>query len=86
MAPEVRTDSLMGTAKGGDTVGIAFSEIQKVEARESDSLKSLGLFLAILAVVAGLGALMASGMDDMPIGVGGLGGDFPNVPSGVGGP
>jgi len=70
MAPEVRVDTVVGTVTSGDTVSIALSRVQKVEVRESDSLKGLGLFLGIVAVVAGLAVLMASGMDDMPIGVG----------------
>ncbi len=57
-APEIRANSLVGTVKGGDTVSIALSEVQKVEVRESDSLKGFGLTLGIIAVVVGFVALI----------------------------
>jgi hypothetical protein len=51
MSPEVRADSLMGTVKGGDTVSIALSKVQKVEVRESDSLKGLALTVGVLGLL-----------------------------------
>ena len=68
MSPEVRADSLVGTMKGDTvTVAIALSQVQKLEVRESDSLKGLGLTIGILAGVVGLFALLAEGLKDMPI-------------------
>jgi hypothetical protein len=48
LAPMITPDTLWGTVKGGDTVSIALSQVQKVEVRHFDGLKSLAVIFGIL--------------------------------------
>jgi hypothetical protein len=54
--PRLQVDTLIGLSGSGDTLRVRLGEIQKVEARKSDAVKTAALVVGIslaVAVVAG---------------------------------
>ena len=62
--PFVRGDSLLGLTKG-DTAGVALTEVQSLEVRRFDWLKTAGLTILTFGVSLGVACAMACGWGTM---------------------
>jgi hypothetical protein len=62
--PFVRGDSLLGLTKG-DTAGVALNEVQVLEVRRFDWLKTAGLTVLTVGVTLGVACAMTCGWETM---------------------